>query len=326
MTTLVTGAGGFIGSAVVRRLLERGRAVRAMLMPGEQPTNLSGLDVEIVFADVLDRPAVERAIKGCDVVYHLAALYKLWLPDPRRMYQVNLEGSRNVLAAARQLGVSKVVYTSSIAAIGFREGELADETTEFNQWAEGNDYIRSKWLSEREALAFAADGLPVVVVNPAFPFGPRDRAPTPTGQTIIEVLTGKLPGYPDGGINAVDVDDCAEGHVLAEERGRVGERYILGSHNVTHRELLTRVAEVAGVRAPRLRVPRAVALAAARGFELVARVRRTEPFYTVKAVGFASRQLWFDTSKAKGELGMPTTPLEETIEKSVRWFREHGYV
>ena len=164
-----------------------------------------------------------------------------------------------------------------------------------------------------------------VGVNPAFPFGPRDRGPTPTGQTILEVLTGKLPGYTVGGINAVDVDDCAEGHVLAEERGRVGERYILGSHNVTHREFLTRVAEIAGCRPPRLRVPRAMALVAARGFELAARVRGTEPFYTVKAVGFASRQLWFDTRKAKDELGMPTTPIDETIEKSVRWFREHGY-
>ena len=325
MTTLVTGASGFIGSAVVRTLVARGRRVRCMVLPGESAVELERLGVDIVRADVVDRAAVGRAMQGCRVVYHLAALYKLWAPDPRRIYEVNVEGSRNVLFAAQHEGVERVVYTSSVAAVGYHQGRLADETTAFNQWSEGNDYIRSKWLSERDAMGFAAEGLPIVVVNPSFPFGVGDAAPTPTGQTIIEFLSGRLPGYIRGGLNVVDVDDCAEAHLLAEDRGRIGERYILGSHNVTHRDFVRAIARVGGLKRPLVPVPASLMAGVAWCLERGARVRRVEPPYTYKAVRFASRRLWFDVSKATSELGMTHAPLEETIERSVRWFRDHGY-
>src|SRR5690606_2816757 len=246
--TLVTGATGFIGSAVVRRLLARGRAVRCLVEPGASRANLDGLDVEVIEGSITDREAVGRAVEGARVLYHLAAIYKLWLPDSRLMYEVNVEGSKTVLFAALRANLDKVVYTSSIAAVGVPQaGGLADETTEFHMWEESNHYVRSTWLSERDALRFAGEGLPLVVVNPAFPFGERDVAPTPTGRFIVEALRGRVPGYMEGGFNVVDVEDVAEGHILAEERGRVGERYILGDHNVTYKEFYDAVTELAGL-------------------------------------------------------------------------------
>lgn len=321
MLTLVTGAAGFIGSAVVRKLVERGRRVRCMVLAGEDTSNLASLDVELVTGDVRDLRSVDAAMDGCEVLYHLAAIYKLWHPRPEEIYRVNVDGSRNVLLSARRHRVRRTVYTSSIAAIGYRPDRLADETVEFDQWRQGNDYIRSKWLGENVARGFAADGDPIVIVNPAFPFGPGDVAPTPTGQTVVEVLRGTLPGYSDGGINVVDVDDCAEGHLLAEDVGRVGERYILGSHNVTHRDFFRAVARIGGVDKHLFQVPTFAALGAAWALERWATMRGAEPFYTYQAVRFASRRLWFDVSKATTELGMPHTPLEQTIERTVAWFR-----
>jgi len=326
MLTLVTGATGFIGSAVVRALLARGRAVRCMVMPGDaQGEELARLGVEVVTADVASREQVARAVDGCQVVYHLAALYKLWVADPLQLYRVNVEGTWNVLFAAQRAGVKRVIHTSSIAAIGHHEGRLSDETTPFNQWNEGNDYIRSKWLSERVARAFAAEGLPVVIVNPSFPLGQGDRVPTPTGRMIVELMNGRLPGYTRGGINVVDVDDCAEGHLRAEERGRVGERYILGSHNVSHRDLARAVARQAGLGRPLVPLPAPIMAGVAWCVEHGARLGGGEPPYTYQAARFASRHLWFDVDKATRELAMPHRPLADTIAASVRWFRDHGY-
>lgn len=325
-TTLVTGATGFIGSAVVRVLLDRGRAVRCYVEPGASRANLEGLDVEIIEGDINDRAAIGRAMKGARSVYHLAAIYKLWLPDNALMYEVNVEGSKTVLFAALAEGVDKVVYTSSIAAVGKAEGaELADETTAFNLWDESNHYVRSKWLSERDALRFAREGLPVVVVNPAFPFGERDIAPTPTGRFIVEALKGRVPGYMEGGFNVVDVSDVAEAHVLAEEKGRVGERYILGDHNVTYKEFYDAVTEVGEVKPITRKLPTRVLWGMAWMMEKMAEARGKEPQLTYKSARYASRTLWFDTRKAHEELGMPRTPLRESIEKSIRWFRGHGY-
>jgi len=324
-TTLVTGATGFIGSAVVRRLLGRGRAVRCYVEPGASRQNLAGLDVEIIEADINDRQAIGRALEGAEALYHLAAIYKLWLPDNALMYEVNVEGTKTVLFAALRAGVGKVVYTSSIAAVGRPEqGELADETTPFNLWDESNHYVRSKWLSERDALRFAREGLPVVVVNPAFPFGARDIAPTPTGRFVVDALAGRVPGYTDGGFNAVNVEDVAEAHILAEERGRVGERYILGDHNVSYKQFFDAVAEVAGLKPITRKLPTSVFLGVAWMMEKAAEVRGKAPMLTYKSARYASRNLWFDTRKAHEELGMPTTPLAESIEQSVRWFRDHG--
>lgn len=326
MKTLVTGASGFIGSAVVRELLERGREVRALVEPGANTRNLDRLDLEVIEGDIRDRTAVANAVRGVGSIFHLAAIYRLWLPRKRLMYEVNVEGTRNVLLAALGSNVQKIVHTSSIAAIGLPEpGELADESTEFQYWDRADDYIRSKWLSEREALDFAAHGLPVVVVNPAFPFGERDTGPTPTGRFIVEALTGRIFGFSDGGFNAVDVDDVAEGHLLAEARGQIGQRYILGSHNMTYEEFFRVVTEVAGLPPITRRVPRSAVRTVAWLSERYAAVTRQEPYITVKAAEYAARRAWFDSSKARRELGMPTTPLRETIDKAIRWFRANGY-
>lgn len=323
-TTVVTGATGFIGSAVVRRLLARGRQVRCYVEPGASRQNLAGLDVEILEGDVNDRDGIGRALAGASSLYHLAAIYKLWLPDDALMYEVNVEGTKTVLFAALRAGVQKVVYTSSIAAIGRpAQGDLADETTAFNLWHESNHYVRSKWLSERDALRFAREGLPLVVVNPAFPFGARDIAPTPTGRFIADALAGRVPGYMDGGFNAVNVEDVAEGHILAEERGRVGERYILGEHNVTYKEFFDTVTTAAGMKPITRKLPTRVLLGMAWMMEKAADARGKPPQLTYKSALYGSRKLWFDCRKAHDELGMPRTPLAESVEEAVRWFREH---
>lgn len=325
--TLVTGAAGFIGSSVVRKLLERGREVRCLIKPGENTRNLDGLDVERMAGDVTDRASCGRALEGCDTLYHLAAIYALWLPDNKLMYDVNVEGTKNMLWAAYKAGVKRVVYTSSIAAVGLREdGSPSDETVEFNTWDFANAYVRSKWLSERDALRFAQEGLPLVVVNPAFPFGERDIGPTPTGSFVLQVLQKKAPGYPDGGFCAVDVEDVAAAHLLAEEKGRVGERYIAGAHNITWKDFFELVSEVSGIKVPRRRIPGWFSLGMSLGMELVAdHVTHKKPLLTYRSVKYGQHNLYFDTRKARTELGMPVTPLRDTLERSVRWFRANGY-
>ncbi|MSP62638.1 MAG: NAD-dependent epimerase/dehydratase family protein [Myxococcales bacterium] len=329
MKTLVTGASGFIGSAVVRKLLGRGKEVRCYLEPGAPRANLDGLEVEILEGDVNDRSRIAEALKGCDTLYHLAAIYAIWLKQPERMYEVNVEGTKTVLWAAYKANLDKVVYTSSIAAVGRREdGRPADETVPFSpsDWADGNGYIRSKWLSDRDALRFAREGLPLVVVNPAFPFGERDIAPTPTGGFIIGAIRGKVPGYMDGGFCAVDVEDVAEGHVLAAEKGRVGERYILGNHNVSWKDFLTLAAKVAGVKPPSLHFPRWLAMGTGWAMEKYStKIAHRRPLATYKSMVYTAQNLYFDNTKARRELGLPSTPLEDSLQRSVRWFREHGY-
>lgn len=320
----MTGAGGFIGSAVVRALLARGRAVRAALAPGESDANLAGLEVERLTLDVRDRAGVAAAVRGCDVVYHLAAIYSLWLPDESVIYDVNVEGTKNVLGAAVRAGVRRIVHTSSIAAVGVPPpGELADEDFVWNHWKGGSAYIRSKYLSDRDAQRFAADGAPVVIVCPAFPFGERDRGPTPTGRFIVEALAGRVPGYTDGGFCAVDVEDVAACHVLAEEHGRVGQRYLAGSHNVTYREFFGAVTRIAGLPPITRKLPGRAVVAGAWLMEQVAARGGPPPRITAKAARYALEQVWYDCGKARRELGMPCTPLDETIGRAVRWFRDH---
>ncbi len=326
MKTLVTGASGFIGSAVVRKLLARGREVRCYVEPGADRRNLTGLDVEIVEGDVNDRARIGEALRGCDVLYHLAAIYKLWMRNPALMYEVNVEGTKTVLWAAYKADLRKVVYTSSIAAVGMREGnQPSDETTAFNMWDESNAYIRSKWLSERDALRFASEGLPLTVVNPAFPFGERDIGPTPTGKFVVQALKKRIPGYMEGGFNCIDVEDVAEGHILAEDKGRVGERYILGAHNVSYKDFYRLVSETAGLPPPKRKLPGRAMWALGWMFERIADRTGKEPVMTYKAARWASRNVWFDNTKARTELGLPVTPIEETVERSIRWFRANGY-
>lgn len=329
-TIAVTGATGFIGSALVRKLVERGNSVRALIEPGAPTQNLDPLraKIERVHVDVCDGLKMERALEGCQTLYHLAAVYRTWLPSPDIIYRVNLEGTTTTLLAAQKAKVERIVYTSSIAAVGWREdGRPSDESVEFNLWDIANDYILTKHLSERIAMNFADAGLPIVVVNPGFPFGPGDLAPTPTGKIILAILKGQVPGVGEGGFSVIDVDDVAEGHILAAEKGRVGERYILANHNVTMKELLDRVCAVAGMKAPTLPIPRPLSLAIAFGMEKWADyISREEPPTTLKTLRYAQKAAFFDNTKARTELGLPETPLDETLKRSIDWFRESGMV
>ena len=328
MLAAVSGSTGFIGSAVVRTLVAAGRPVRALCEPGASTRNLEGLPagaVERVDVDVCDLDGMKRALDGCAAYYHLAAIYRVWNPDPRAIYRVNLEGTTVALLAAQAAGVGRVVYTSSIAAVGLHaDGRPSDETVAWNLQDIADEYILTKHLSERIALAFARV-LPVVVVNPAFPFGPGDLAPTPTGKIILGLLRGEVPGTGPGGFCAVDVDDVAQAHVAAETRGRVGERYLLGNHNVGFADFAALVAEVSGVAPPRLHVPGVVALGVARGMEIwSARVSHREPQGTVKAIEYLQRFASFDPAKARRELGFPCTPLRTSVERAVEFFRAQG--
>jgi dihydroflavonol-4-reductase len=331
----VTGAAGFIGSAVVRQLLEAKRTVRVLLEPGASTKNLEGLGVERITCDVTDAKGLRRALSGCEALYHLAAIYRTWLPNPEIMYRVNLEGTTATLLAAADAKVKRIVYTSSIAAIGLKEGTrrvsasdddgLADETTAFNLFDVANDYILTKWMSERIAMRFAEGGAPIVIVNPAFPFGPRDIAPTPTGRIILSLLQRKVPGVSAGGFCTIDVDDCAAGHLLAEEKGRIGERYILGNDNVTLSTFFELVGKVAGTPTPRLPLPNSLSAGIALGMELWAdHVSHKEPPATYRAVRYAQRSAFFSNAKAKRELGLPARPLEESVRRAVEWFRAEG--
>jgi dihydroflavonol-4-reductase len=324
----VSGATGFIGSAVVRRLVADGRRVRALCEPGAPTKNLEALPagaVERLSVDVCDQAGMTRALEGCSAYYHLAAIYRIWNPDPRAIYRVNIEGTTSALLAAQAARVPRIVYTSSIAAVGLHaDGRASDETVEFNLYDIADEYILTKHLSERIAMRFA-EVLPIVVVNPAFPFGPGDIAPTPTGKIILALLRGEMPGTGPGGFCAVDVDDVAAAHVAAETKGRIGERYILGNHNLTYAEFAQVVAKVAGARVPRLYIPAPLGIGVTKGMELWSDlVSHREPQGTVKALAYLLRRPFFDPAKARRELGFPCTPLEVSIERAVRFFRDQG--
>lgn len=327
----VTGASGFIGSAVVRQLLAQGRSVRALVEPGMRTENLDDFPVDKVdrvVVDVCDGVGMAHALSGCEALYHLAAVYKLWLPDPDLIYRVNLEGTTATLLAAAKAGVKRIVYTSSIAAVGIHwDGRPADETVAYNLWDVANDYILTKHLSERIALKFAVDGLPVVVVNPGFPFGPGDRAPTPTGKIVLAILRGDVPGVTRGGFSAIDVDDCAAGHVLAEEKGRVGERYLLVNHNVTFKDFVALVGDVTNKKVINYPLPDAATSAFGYLWELYAdKYSQREPLTTYRSVKYGQNLVFYDNTKARTELGLPTRPLRETVERAVRFFQENGFV
>lgn len=327
--TLVTGAAGFIGCHVVRLLLDEGREVRAMLAPGEPDDNLQGLDVEMVTGDIRDRDAMDRHTKGCDTVYHLAAIYKLWMPDPNVIYDVNINGTEVVMEAALRHDVEKVVYTSTIAAIGIADGDaLSNEETPFNQWKCGNDYVLSKYMAQRltENMARNRD-LPVVLVNPSFPYGERDRVPTPTGHVIIQVARQAFPAFIPGGINVVDVEDVALGHVLAEKKGRIGERYLLTNTNISNRDFMRTAAEIAGASPPKITIPAKPAVAVGHVAEFVAdHITHRPPFMTAGGITYGSQHLYFDNTKTQKELGLTFRPFRESLERAIHWFGANGYI
>jgi len=327
MKILVTGGTGFIGAAVVRLLLEDGLPVRCLVRKESDLSNLDGLDVEYAHGDVTDLDSVRRALGGCDRVIHLAAIYAIWMKDPNQMYRVNVNGTHKVLTACREAGVQKVVYVSSVAALGAHGKVPANEDAEFNMASVGDHYFISKFQSEQLALNFAAKGLPVTIVNPSVPLGPRDIKPTPSGAIIINVLKGKLPGYIDGGLNLIDVGDCARGIVNALSRGAVGRKYVLGNRNVSMKEFFDLIVKVAGSgKSPRIKFPVFMAVQSGYAEELVARFTGKPPVNTAAWVRVGSHYSWWDASRAVRELGLPQTPVEQSIAQAIEWFRGKAYL
>ena len=325
---LVTGANGFIGSALTRVLIEEGYRVAVLIEPGTDTRNIDGLDLDKVTGDLRDRGAVRAAVEGCRGVFHVAALYRFWAPDARLFYSVNVEGTRNVLAAARESGVEKIVYTSTVGTLGLHDGDaLSDESAYPDISHLFGGYKRSKYVAEHEVLRAAAEGCPVSLVMPTFPLGPRDSGPTPSGRLVLDFLNGRIPGYVDTVLNTVHVEDVARGHVLALEQGRPGRSYILGGENLSLEKLLYELAAMTGLPSADLKVPRSDSLAAAWVSELVeGRLLRRHPSIPLEAARMSTTRMAFDDSRAREELGYSPRPAVEAIEASARWFVDHGFV
>jgi dihydroflavonol-4-reductase len=327
MRAFVTGGTGFIGGAVVRHLLAEGHGVRALARPGADTRQLDGLPVEVVAGDLADLESLQKGISGCDWVFHVAALYSYWGHQPDDFYRTNVEGTRRVLETARREDVARVIYTSSIAALGVNADRTpATEDTPSSLEDRIGPYQRSKFLAQQVAEEYARQGLPVVIVNPSTPVGVGDRKPTPTGQIIVDFLHGRMFAYVDTGLNIVDVEDVAAGHLLAAERGRTGERYILGGENLTLKQILDLLAEISGQPPARVRIPHAVAQAWSYLDVALARLDpRRLPAATPEKVRLSRRYEFFDPGKAVRELGLPRTPAREGLRKAVEWYRAHGY-
>lgn len=324
---LVTGGTGFVGTHVVRALLSRGSSVRCLARPASRRENLEGLDVEIVPGDLTDPASLARAMKGVSTLYHVAADYRLWAKDPQELYRANAGGTESILRAAAEAGVSRVVYTSSVAALGLTsDGSPATEETPVSREKIIGHYKKSKFDAERVALGWAKKGLPVVIVNPSTPIGERDIKPTPTGRLIVDFLNRKMPAYVDTGLNLIDVHDVAAGHLAAAEKGRPGERYILGHRDMTLKQILDALASLTGLPAPTVRLPHWIPLAAAAVSTGVARVTGRPPAVSLESVRMSTHRMFFEASKAVRELGLPQTPVEEALARAVEWFRAHGYV
>ncbi len=327
MKALVTGATGFVGAALVRTLLAAGWQVRVLVRAGSDRRNLRALAVQSVVGDLTDNASLERAVQGCDAVFHAAADYRLWVPDPQSMYRANVDGTRNLLEAARRAGVTRIVYTSSVACIGLpADGSPGTEDTPVALDSMVGHYKRSKFLAEQAALEAAARGAPVVIVNPAAPVGPRDLKPTPTGQIVLDAALGRTPAYVDTGLNVVHVDDVAAGHVLAFHRGRIGERYILGGQNLPLREILTEITRLAGRSPPRVRLPHGVVLPIAYLAEGFARLTGKPTRVTVDSVRMARKRMYFSSEKAMRELGYSHRPAALAFADALEWFAAEGYL
>jgi dihydroflavonol-4-reductase len=335
MKCFVTGASGFIGANLVQELVARGHTVRALLRPGANLAGLAGAPFERVEGDITEKSDdLARRMEGCDWCFHVAASYALWMPDYEPMFRSNVLGTQKVIRAAFKAGCSRIVYTSTVGCIGLpREGMAdrlvpTDERTQVSEAQMSNPYKLSKWQAEMAARDLARQGAPVVIVNPSAPIGPRDVKPTPTGQVVVDFLNRAMPAYLDTGLNFVHVRDVAVGHILAAERGRLGERYILGNAegNWTMQEMLQRMSGITGLPAPRMRVPHVVALGAAHVSEWISKVTRKPPRAPVAGVRMAKYKMWFSPNKAVTELGLPQTPPQQALEDAIAWFRDHGYV
>jgi dihydroflavonol-4-reductase len=327
MKVLITGSSGFIGTAVTRAVLAHGEEVRVLVRSTSNLKNLGGLPVETIQGDLQDPPSLKKALAGCQGLYHVAAHYALWDQDPATFYKINVDGTRNLFSAAKEIGVERIVYTSTIGAIGLPgKGGLGNESLFPTLEQLSGDYKRSKFLAEQEVLKMALQGLPVIIVNPTAPVGERDVKPTPTGQIIVDFMRGRMVGYIDTGMNLVDVEDVAVGHLRAMERGRIGERYILGNTNLTLKEICHMLSRLTGIPAPRLRIPWRLVLPLAHANQWFAnRVTHRPPHIPLEGVRMARYRMHYDCTKAREELGLPQTPVEMALKKAVQWFRQHGY-
>ena len=326
MTTLVTGAAGFLGSHVTRQLVARGETVRVLVRASSSNRAISDLSLEYVTGDLRDAASLDRAMAGVKRVYHVAADYRLWAKRSKDIYDSNVGGTKNLLAAAKRAGVEQLIYTSTVATIAVDRPGLPNEFTNAKLEEMVGHYKRSKWMAEREALQAAKDGLPVIVAMPTTPVGPWDWKPTPTGKIILDFLNGKMPGYVETGLNFVGVEECAAGHLLAAEKGKVGERYLLGAENLTLKGLLDLLAQITGLRAPGMKIPHGVALGVAYLDTAFSRLVGKEPQIPVEGVKIARHKMFVDASRAQRELGFQPGPVAAALERAVRWYQVNGYV
>ena len=323
----MTGANGFMGSNIVRQLIKDGAEVRAAVRKNSNTLNLEGLEIEKVHWDAQDKDSVKLALKGCDVLYHTAAYFAHWSRDKQLFYDINVEGTKNVLEEALFQGLEKVVYTSTSNTIGSHgAGNYVNEDAEFNGWDSGDHYAISKYLAEIEAIKIYEKGLPLVIVNPTLVIGVRDYKPTPSGALIVDIANGDMPGYIEGAINVIDVEDVAKGHLLAAKKGKMGDRYLFGNENVFVGEFFNLIAEIAGVKAPTRKIPYKVALLLGYLFQMGSRITKKPPLVSATQVRLGKMGEHFDCSKAIDELGLPQTPIKKTIEKAIDWFKDNGYI
>ena len=328
MLAFVTGATGFVGSHVAHALAEQGAKLRLLVRPSSDRSNLTGLNAELVAGDLREPESFESALQGCDAMFHVAADYRLWVRDPQEMYRANVEGTRAILEMARKAGVRRTVYTSSVATMGFTgNGHPADENSPVSLAAMIGPYKRSKFMAEQVAIEAGKSGMEVVVVNPTTPVGERDIKPTPTGRIVVDFLKRKFPAYVDTGLNLVDVRECAQGHIAAFEKGKSGERYILGGENLTLKQILDKLAAITGLKSPSVRVPYVMALATGVVDEVVTgRIRGKEPRATIDAVRMGRKKMFVSSEKAERELGWKLYPVDDALRRAVDWFRGNGYV
>lgn len=329
MKIMITGATGFVGSAVARKLAADNHKIKALIRRTSRLDNLAGLPVDTVTGDLQDIDSLRKALDGCEALFHVAADYRLWVPNPEEIYNVNVRGTENLMKAALEAGVSRIVYTSSVATLGLTpDGSPSDEDYPVGFEDMIGHYKKSKFMAEELVLKMVKDdALPAVIVNPSTPVGPGDIKPTPTGKMILEAALGKMPAYVDTGLNLVHVDDVATGHLLAMERGRVGEKYILGAENRTLKEILYEIAEITGEKPPFMSLPHNIVMPIAFISELLAKITgKGEPLATVDGVKLAKKKMFFSIKKAKAELGYSPGPVRKALEDAISWFRENGYM
>ena len=326
MKALVTGATGFVGAAVVRALIKTGVDVRVLARRDSDFTNLQQFKIDGAYGDLRDKESLREALAGCQHLYHVAAHYALWARDPSIFYAVNVTGTKNIMETARDVDTERIVYCSTIGTIGLPpDGGLGTENTSVSLEQMAGHYKRSKYLAEQEVLKLAKDGMPIVIVNPSAPVGEGDVKPTPTGQVIVDFMKGRMPAYIETGMNIVDVDDVAAGHLLAMQKGRIGQRYILGTKNLMLREVFEILSHLTGIKAPSVKLPREVVLPLAYLNLAFSWITGIPPRIPLEGVKMAKHKMHYDCSKAIRELGIPQTPPEVALEKAVRWFRDHKY-